>query len=224
MEKIAQLDPGRSLDFINELSLTGWERTNALRGYVKEVGKGGNWESVVADLEYFENHRGRDGHLRPLSPGTENMIAREWIKEDFEGGLHWFTEEISRDYSQEDDVKNVALVLSQLPEDDRFKVVNWVEEKHGVVGWNDQVAVLLGTHWMQYSPDHHTPQLIGLISGEEDRFQLVSNYIWKTSSSETLALRYSPETLNRLVDAANLTEAKAVELKSAISEGYWKEK
>ena len=224
MAKAAGIDPARSLEFIKELSMQGWERTNALRGYVAEVGKGGNWRQVVSDLEFFENHRGKDGEPRAFRPGTKGMIAGQWMNEDVEEGVRWFTEEIPRDYSNDDDVNNVAVALARLPEEKRFQVLDWVERQRGEAGWSDQVSMTLGKHWIQHEPDHHTERLVNLLPGEEDRFLFVTNYVGNVVPSKKLGLRYAPEVLDRLVDAANLSEGHSTQLKEVIASAHWVQK
>lgn len=208
---------------MKELSLSGWELTNSLRGYVRETGQGGNWRDTIASLEYFENHHDKNGEVRELSPDTENMIAAQWIRESFEEGIRWFTEEIERDYANPDDVKNVVSVLSTVPLEDQDLVVDWVQSQQGNEGWNDDVSVNLGRRLMKSPPNENTERLVALISDEADRVQFVTSFVGRSSvSSSKFGLRHSPESLNLLVDAARLSEANTDRFKEVIAAGVWK--
>ncbi|MDA7881499.1 hypothetical protein N9A94_04270 [Akkermansiaceae bacterium] len=219
--KAAEIDPERSLEFVKELSLSGWELTNSLRGYVQATARDGRWREVIGQLEYFENYRDASAGPRALSPGTENMIATEWVREDFEEGMRWFTGEIKRDYSNPKDVKNVASVLAGIPEEEQYQVLDWVQTQREKSGWHDGVVMALGKTLVVAGPTANTERLVGLISSEGDRFEFVTQFIGSSTPHHLDKLRHSPESLNRLVEAARLTEANTARLKEVIAGAKW---
>ena len=149
------------------------------------------------------------------------MIARHWLRENFEEGIQWYTEEISRDFSNPEDVKNVASVLSMTLPDEQYQVIDWVEKQQDEPGWSDDVVLALGKSLVPATPSAYTENLVGLISSEEDRATFVSYYVGQTTPSSTFKLRHAPEVLNRLVDAAHLSEAVAARYREVIAAARW---
>ena len=151
----------------------------------------------------------------------QNTIAGQWIREDFEEGMRWYAEEIPRDFTNPKEVKNVASVLMTVPSAERFLVVDWLERQEGAPGWSDTLVMTLGKSQVLSEPDETTQRLVGLISNEADRFELVTQFVGGTSASSIKKLRHSPNVLNRLVEAARLTEANAAQLKDTIAASKW---
>ena len=149
------------------------------------------------------------------------MIATQWVREDFEEGMHWYTQEIERNYADLEDVKNVAAVLSRIPEDEQYQVVDWVRSQLGEPGWSDEVVMTLGKTLVRSEPSANTERLVGLISNEADRFDFVIGFVGGRTASSIKKLRHSPDSLNRLVEAARLSEANTTTLKEVIAASKW---
>lgn len=221
VKKAAELDPPRSLEFIKGLSLSGWKLTGALSGYVQSVGEGGNWRQVIEDLSYFEGHRGDDGKPLDLSKTTKLMIAASWVREDFEEGMTWYAQETVRDYNNPGDVTEVASILGRLPEDESHRAIEWLQDAKGQPNWNDDLIMKYGMMQVRRTPDANANQLVAMMSREEDRYELVKNYIGSDDPSHPVSLRHSPEDLNRLIESANLSASNSARLEAVVADGVW---
>ncbi|YCM44997.1 hypothetical protein V2O64_03055 [Verrucomicrobiaceae bacterium 227] len=203
------------------MSLSGWELTNALRGYIQGAAREGGWKTVINDLQGFEDRRGLNRDATGLRPETQGMIASEWIKENFEEGIQWFTQEIERDFANPGDVTEVISALAHLPTEKHYQVIDWVEQQRDQAGWSDEIALNYAPILAHSPLDGNTERLVGLISSEEDRFKFVASLIGTTEPSHRVTLQHSPESLIQLIEAAELTEANATQLKSVIDLASW---
>lgn len=221
VKKAAEIDSTQSLDLIKALSLSGWELTSALSGYVSSAGRGGNWRQVIEDLSGFEQRRDSRGNPVDLSRDTRTMIAGQWVVEDFEKGMQWFTKETERDYSNPKDVSEVSSVLARLPEEERHRAVEWLQNEKGQPNWDDSLILKYGASLVRETPDANANQLVGMMSRENDRYELVKYFIGSDDPHQRNTLPHSPEDLNRLIESANLSSVNAFRLKEVVSGGYW---
>lgn len=203
------------------MNLSGWELTNALRGYLLGVAPGGDWKKVINDLQDFEDRRGLNRGLEGLSAGTQTMIAGEWIQENFAESMRWFTQTGERNYSNPENVNEVVSVLARLPAGERYQVVDWFEEQQGQAGWDDQLAMAYATVLIRSPLDGNAGRLAGLLTSEEDRFHFVGTIIGTTEPSDRVKLQHSPDSLQRLIESARLSGEKAAQLRSVIEVASW---
>lgn len=221
IKKAAELDPARSLQFAKELSLSGWELTNALRGYVQSVGGEGNWMKVVNDLTLFEGRQDNEGRSTGLSPSIRSMIASQWVRDDFDQGIEWFTGGTSPDFSDLEKTKELTSLLVNVLPDDRGRVVNWIETQLELPTWDDQFLLNYGGTLVRNSPDESIHRMVALVSNEEDRFTFVKGFVGSGNPSSKIKLRHAPWELNRLIEIANLSPRHSSTLREVVAAGTW---
>ncbi len=221
VKKVASLDSARSLALIEELSLSGWELSSALRAHVRGSSGREDWTRLIDELHEFETRRGSIGGAGALQAATQNMIAAEWMRSDFDQGIHWFTREIERDFSNPADVENIANTLALLPVAERSRVIDWFERGQGQEGWMERVIVTYSSALTNPPLDGSIERLMTLIPSEEDRFQFVAALIGSADPSARVSLQHPAESLNRLLDAARLTEEREGLLRMVVEKGSW---
>ena len=222
-EQAARLRPGESLEILQEMGFDGMTKGSALSGYVKgftESSKGGvDWPGLVSDLQGIMTLP--DLHLVQADVRTAHAVAGRWAREDFNAALDWFTKGSGLDFSKQSDAGRIASVLGSVPDQQRYQAVDWIDENRGLPDWDNAVIGYYGKSLVARSTSlgPEVERLVGFLANENERVELVQQFMVPLKRGVVPEFRFSREDLRGLVHAANLSEERTSDFLNTIALG-----
>ena len=217
----------------------------AVRGYTDAMGPGTDWRRVREELDLLVQDRSA---TRTLSGGTitidltnpvvvnsgsiqfhsgqnqvDRTIAARWASHDLDAAVNWYARELSDPQLSSADPSSLTVtVLRTVPAERGWEVVDWIDRERFEDGWSDRVVVEYAKQTAMQRDYEIAEQLVAMPVAEADRVAIVAAYATPHVQNNERRLRHSPENIQRLIDAANLSEDERGIWMDTVAGATWK--
>lgn len=189
---------------------------SGVRGFLTGLPSGSDWIEVRDRLTNLLPRRlAKTKSADPLisqEAQEQGMIdlsvARAWAMHDLERAVDWYARELTSDGWLGATTPRILDVLAAVPEDELFRVTNWVESNRNTNGWDDQIVVEFLARKTNQAPNAEIARLVSIPAREKDRAYVVASFVEPAGKGGELTLRHAPDVLKRLIGAANLSAAE----------------
>ena len=194
-----------------------------LRGYTRSLGGGVNWRRVRSSLLEIVDERaiGRPDpegkSLKWERQVVDQVVAEAWARRDVDAAVRWYSEQESANGQP---IDRALTVLITLPLEDRDRAVRWLERSLGSGVATDELVVRYAQRFGREDPGSTIQRLIQVPMEEANRVRILSHFALPRKNDKTreAELRYSPESLRQLIDAAQLSEGEQQRWHTVVNE------
>lgn len=185
-------------------------------GYLSGLPRRSNWLEVREQLRSLIPERvdrivpegGRDVPLQNEHRTVDLAVAQAWAQHDLNEAVNWYARSPSSEGWLGDISTRTLNVLNSVPIEDAHRVADWMDANHGQPSWNDRVVIDYLRSKSNVEPVGAFERMVALPQGEEHRIAIVSGFASPREKDGQFYLRHPPESLERLVRAANLSPAE----------------
>lgn len=196
-----------------------------LRGYTRSLKGSVDWHRVRSSLLKIVDERavGRSTSdpegkvLKWEQLVVDQVVAEAWARRDVDAAVRWYSEQQT---PKGGPVDRALTVLSTLPPEDRDRAVHWLERSLGGGVTTDELVVRYAQRFGREAPGSTIQRLIQIPMEEANRARILSHFALPRTNDKTgeAALRYPPESLRELIDAAQLSEGERQRWHAVVNE------
>jgi len=201
-------------------------------GYTEGMPASTDWQDLREQLNALVEQR------RLERPGDAKASARRalaeqqqidlrvglgWAKSDIDAAVDWYANQTVVPPNSPAASVRVLGLLFAVPEEDRYHVVDWFEGKRASGELDDGVVVKYASRLVGSAPDANLERLVGIPADEANRARIVAAFVSPVRKGGKLFLRHEPGQLQRLIDAAKLSEASGKRFQAVMASAVWEE-
>lgn len=187
----------------------------AVDGYLAGLPRRADWRQVRADLNDLVTERARSQtapddegkHERAERAGVDQAVASEWARRDLNAAMDWYLHEAGDENSRSGE-QRALIVLQAASVENRYRAADWLQAALWSGEADEQLVVKHATQLAYTSPDATVERLAAMPEDEANRSAIVAAFATPQEHNGRRYLRFPPEDLARLIDAARLSEAE----------------